>query len=133
MKPHHIGLLALCALSSGPSHGKGIDTFLPPAFPHARIDTTYTVTAEPHVPPPSLYIEAPRDHFVPHPPLRPTTASHIWTLARHLLGGPDGTAPPPGIGGAPALHDPVSGTAIGPFGEAYATSGPMGTGIAPRQ
>ncbi|GBR69894.1 hypothetical protein [Gluconobacter kanchanaburiensis] len=68
------------------------------------------------------YVDAPQARAMVPPPLRLTGAGKVMSVLHSLF--PSGDANPP-------LHDPVSGSAIDKFGEAYAVSGPMGTGIAP--
>ncbi|MFT8347006.1 hypothetical protein [Gluconobacter oxydans] len=119
--------LMLPVLLGAPALSKGINTFVPPVHIPADLSQNYIVTSAQTPGESGRYMDAPQARSMAPPPIRLTRAGKAWRFLRSIL---------PGGGEAPAsssLHDPVSGSAIGKFGEAYATSGPMGTGIAPRE
>lgn len=117
-------LLTAPALS--PALSKGINTFVPPVHIPADLPQNYTVTSAQISEGPGHYVDAPQARVMAPPPIRLTRAGKAWRFLRSVLPGGSGVASDNG-----SFHDPVSGSAIGKFGEAYATSGPMGTGIAP--
>lgn len=121
------GLYAfLSALLCSPVLSRGINTFVPPGHIPANLPSAYTVTAEQVSESSGHYVDAPQARVMAPPPMRLTHAGKVWQFLRSVLPGGKGEVSDNG-----SLHDPISGSAIGKFGEAYATSGPMGTGIAP--
>lgn len=120
----------LCAmlpmLLCPPVLSRGINTFVPPARIPADLPPAYTVTSAQISGSPAHYVDAPQARIMAPPPMHLTRAGKVWQILRSVLPGGKGEAPDTG-----SLHDPVSGSAIEKFGEAYATSGPMGTGVAP--
>jgi len=114
--------LAVLGCSMPPSEAKGINTFVPPAS--GRYDVTSRQVM------PGAYIEAPQPRMIEPPALTWTASGKVFQFLRRQFSGNGSDRA--GVGGVPAVHDPVSGSAIGQFGEAYAQASPMGTtGIAP--
>ncbi|MFT9364495.1 MULTISPECIES: hypothetical protein [Gluconobacter] len=118
--------LMLPALLSAPALSKGINTFVPPVHVPVDLPRNYAVTSAQTFEGSGHYVDAPQERVMAPPPLRLTRVGKAWQFLRSVLPGGKGD-----ISNSGTLHDPVSGSAIGKFGEAYATSGPMGTGIAP--
>ncbi|WP_225199029.1 hypothetical protein [Gluconobacter oxydans] len=116
----------LSALLCSPVLSRGINTFVPPVHIAVNLPPAYTVTSAQISGSSGHYVDAPQARVMAPPPIRLTRAGKAWQFLRSILPGGSGVASDNG-----SLHDPVSGSAIGKFGEAYATSGPMGTGIAP--
>lgn len=110
-----------------PASARGINTFLPPVFPRPPTDRSFTVTSDKPASPDGTFIDAPQDRIVKHPPLRVTKAGKIWNVVRNLLGGSASETERLGAGGMPVMHDAVTGSPIGQFGEAYAASSPLRT------
>ena len=118
--------LMLPALISAPALSRGINTFVPPVHVPVDLPQNYAVTSAQTSEGSGHYVDAPQARAMAPPPLRLTRAGKAWQFLRSVLPGGKGD-----ISNSSSLHDPVSGSAIGKFGEAYATSGPMGSGIAP--
>lgn len=114
--------LLFAAMLLPPAEARGINTFVSPMHHPAVSDHLYIQTSESTLPSDGQYVEAPQARMMAPPPLRLTRVGKVMGFLHNLF--PSGDA-------NPSLHDPVSGSAIEKFGEAYAGSGPMGTGIAP--
>ena len=127
MKFSLLSALSAVFLSIGPASARGINTFVPPVFPHPQTDASYTVTSDKTGSMDGTFIDAPQDRIVSHPPLRVTKAGKIWNVVRNLLGGSAPETERLGAGGMPVMHDAVTGSPIGQFGEAYAASSPLRT------
>lgn len=127
MKSSLLVTLSAVLLAINPACAKGINTFIPPAFPRSQMDASYTVTSDKAAPTDGTFVDAPQDRTVGHPPLRITRAGKIWNLVRNLLGGSGPDSERLGAGGMPVMHDTVTGSSIGQFGEAYAASSPLRT------
>ncbi|OAG73028.1 hypothetical protein A0J51_01641 [Gluconobacter japonicus] len=120
--------LVVLGCSMSPSEAKGINTLGPPSFAVPPASGHYDVTSRQVMP--GAYMEAPQPRIIVPPALTWTASGKVFQFLRRQFSGNGSDRA--GVGGVPAMHDPVSGSAIGQFGEAYAQASPMGTtGIAP--
>ncbi|WP_233453298.1 hypothetical protein [Gluconobacter thailandicus] len=120
--------LAILGCSTSSSEAKGIDTFVPPSFAMPSVSEGYVVTSRQGMS--GAYVEAPQPRIIVPPALTWTASGKVFQFLRRQFSGNGSDRA--GLGGVPAVHDSVSGSAIGQFGEAYAQASPMGTtGIAP--
>lgn len=120
--------LVVLSCSMSPSEAKGINTFVPTSFAVPPASGRYDVTSRQVMP--GAYIEAPQPRMIVPPALTWTASGKVFQFLRRQFSGNGSDRA--GVGGVPAVHDPVSGSAIGQFAEAYAQASPMGmTGIAP--
>ncbi|MFT8353402.1 MAG: hypothetical protein ABF617_02230 [Gluconobacter japonicus] len=121
-------LAVLVGCTMHPSEAMGINTFVPPSFAVPPASGRYDVTPRQLMP--GAYTEAPQPRMIAPPALTWTASGKVFQFLRRQFSGNGSDRV--GVGGVPAVHDPVSGSAIGQFGEAYAQASPMGmTGITP--
>ncbi|MGC5747265.1 hypothetical protein J4P41_01305 [Gluconobacter sp. NFX36] len=126
LKSFCLAVLVGCMMH--PSEARGINTFVPPSFAVPPASGRYDVTSRQLMP--GAYTEAPQPRMIAPPALTWTASGKVFQFLRRQFSGNGSDRV--GVGGVPAVHDPVSGSAIGQFGEAYAQASPMGTtGIAP--